>query len=209
MKSLQRILIATFAIAALTAPAKLYRYMNSSGVVELSTILPQEYTKYGYEVLDSNMMVVEVVAPELSAAEFAKLQKQRDKIAARQREEKRVRTLYGKVADIDKAEEIKLHGIDEEIARGKADVARMRVERARLEEQAAARERAGNAPTGEVIKTIQALARADHRPRCADRDSGGFERTGAHGIRARSRDFQFDEVGPAGRFLSRLDPGAV
>ena len=180
MKSLQLILIATFAIAALTASAKLYRYTNSSGVVELSTILPQEYTKYGYEVLDSNMMVVEVVAPELSAAEFAKLQKQRDKIAARQREEKRVRTLYGKVSDIDKAEEIKLHGIDEEIARGKSDVARMRVERARLEEQAAARERAGNAPTGEVIKTIQALAR-----RIIDRDAR-IEALGASKERVRA-----------------------
>lgn len=152
------LLTAGLVLAGMSASAdRLYRYINNKGVVVFSTTIPREYTQNGYEIIDANGMVREVVAPQMSPEEFELARAEREAAQKKAEQERRVRLLYGSPEDIDFAEEIKLHQIDEEFARGKADVARMRVERTQLEAQAAADERSGATPSGEIISTIKAL----------------------------------------------------
>jgi chromosome segregation ATPase len=167
----QLLLTATFATACtvvteVTNAANLYRYRNHQGVVEVSTRIPTEYVKNGYEVVSQDGKVLKVVDPQLSKIEYeAKLARQE---VQRSREEavRRLIALYGSEDDIRHAEASKIKSIENAIAQAKSDVARLRNEKARLEEQAAMRERTGAATNGDTIKYLKVLER-----RIADRVS--------------------------------------
>jgi hypothetical protein len=88
--------------AAFALPAEagnLYRYRNAEGVVVVNWTVPAEYTRQGYEVLNDDGVVVEVVPRELTA------------------EERKDRALSQRVADQAKAEEERLRLWDESLLR--------------------------------------------------------------------------------------------
>jgi multidrug resistance efflux pump len=88
--------------AAFALPAEagnLYRYRNAEGVVVVNWTVPAEYTRQGYEVLNDDGVVVEVVPRELTA------------------DERKDRALSQRVADQAKAEEERLRLWDESLLR--------------------------------------------------------------------------------------------
>ena len=94
-------LVATLC-AAFALPAEagnLYRYRNAEGVVVVNWTVPAEYTRQGYEVLNDDGVVVEVVPRELTP------------------EERKDRALSQRVADQAKAEQERLRLWDESLLR--------------------------------------------------------------------------------------------
>ena len=88
------------AIFLLPAEAgNLYRYRNVEGVLVVDWTVPAEYTRHGYEVLNDDGIVVEVVPRELTA------------------EERKDRALSQRIADRAKAEEERLRLWDETLLR--------------------------------------------------------------------------------------------
>lgn len=88
------------AVFALPAEAgNLYRYRNAEGVVVVNWTVPAEYTRQGYEILNDDGVVVEVVPRELTA------------------DERKDRALSQRVADQAKAEEERLRLWDESLLR--------------------------------------------------------------------------------------------
>jgi len=104
------------ALLLLLAPgavaAKLYRYTNTDGVTVVDDRVPVAYVGKGYEVLNMDGVVIEVVPRELTAEEKKELNAQQESEAAARAEERRLREWdeslllrYSTVADIEAARE--------------------------------------------------------------------------------------------------------
>ncbi|WP_449288309.1 DUF4124 domain-containing protein [Marinobacter salarius] len=83
MNRLTRFSIAVSAAAALItasiAEARMYRYTDENGQIVISSTIPQEASRRGYDILSKNGRVIETIDPEPTEEE----------IAAREAEEKR------------------------------------------------------------------------------------------------------------------------
>ena len=73
------------------AAANMYRYTDENGQVVISSTIPQEATKRGYDILGSNGRVIETIPPAPTKEEIAarEAEKQRQKELAEQREKDR------------------------------------------------------------------------------------------------------------------------
>ena len=71
--------------------ANMYRYTDENGQVVISSTIPQEATKRGYDILSNNGRVVETIPPAPTEEEIAarEAEKQRQKELAEQREKDR------------------------------------------------------------------------------------------------------------------------
>lgn len=128
-------------LAALPVQAELYRYVNDKGVTVLdSNGVPAAYIGKGYEVLNSQGMVIKVVPPAPTAEELAQRKLQEQQAAS----DAKLMTLYTSVDDVDRAEQRKLAEIDSVIGITRGNWQRSRTQRDNLQAQAADMERAGN-----------------------------------------------------------------
>jgi hypothetical protein len=77
--------LAGFAVAQSTAGGIRYRWVDAHGLPHYSDSLTEDALKYGYDVLNSNGMVMTHIQKQLSPEERAAAQKQADEAAAKQR----------------------------------------------------------------------------------------------------------------------------
>ncbi len=112
MKTRTKTSCALFTLALLLAPASLaanlYRYTNSDGVTVVDYQVPVEYVGKGYEILNKDGVVVELVPRELTDEEKKVLNAQQELEAEARAEERRLRDWdeslllrYSTVADIE------------------------------------------------------------------------------------------------------------
>ncbi|WP_376788052.1 DUF4124 domain-containing protein [Marinobacter metalliresistant] len=73
------------------AAANMYRYTDANGQVVISSTIPQEATKRGYDILGNNGRVIETIPPAPTEEEIAarEAEKQRQQELAEQREKDR------------------------------------------------------------------------------------------------------------------------
>ena len=73
------------------AQATMYRYTDENGQIVISSTIPQEATKRGYDILSNNGRVIETIPPAPTEEEIAarEAEKQRQKELAEQREQDR------------------------------------------------------------------------------------------------------------------------
>ena len=73
------------------AAANMYRYTDENGQIVISSTIPQEATKRGYDILSNNGRVIETIPPAPTEEEIAarEAEKQRQKELAEQREKDR------------------------------------------------------------------------------------------------------------------------
>jgi len=71
--------------------ANMYRYTDENGQIVISSTIPQEATKRGYDILSNNGRVIETIPPAPTEEEIAarEAEKQRQKELAKQREKDR------------------------------------------------------------------------------------------------------------------------
>ncbi|WP_349343875.1 DUF4124 domain-containing protein [Marinobacter sp. MMG032] len=71
--------------------ANMYRYTDENGQIVISSTIPQEATKRGYDILSNNGRVIETIPPAPTEEEIAarEAEKQRQKEIAEQREKDR------------------------------------------------------------------------------------------------------------------------
>jgi len=107
---------ALLALALLVAPVSragnLYRYINAEGVTVVDYQVPADYVAKGYEILNTDGMVIRVVPRELTEEEKKVRNAQQELEAAASAEEQRLREWdeslllrYSTVADIEAARE--------------------------------------------------------------------------------------------------------
>jgi predicted RNase H-like nuclease (RuvC/YqgF family) len=73
------------------AAANMYRYTDENGQIVISSTIPQEATKRGYDILSNNGRVIDTIPPAPTEEEIAarEAEKQRQKELAEQREQDR------------------------------------------------------------------------------------------------------------------------
>lgn len=145
-------------------PVESYRFENEDGVVVLSHTIPPELVHKGYSVVGEDGSVVRVVARELTPAEV--LQHERELAAAkaaedagvaRTRHDQELMKLYSSARDVEEARDRKILSIETVIATTKANLERLNLQKRRLEQQAADREREGAALSTEILDNLGIL----------------------------------------------------
>lgn len=119
---------------------ELYRYVNDKGTVVLDRMgVPPEFIGNGYEVLNEQGRVVQVVPPAPSLEERQRLQAEK----ARASSDKQLLRLYSNVDDVDRARERKLVELNGVISVAQGNLQSLRTQQGNLQSQAAGLERAG------------------------------------------------------------------
>jgi len=163
MKTARVLVLLACAVAWITAAAamNLYRYKNEQGIPVISHYIPPELVHNGYEVIDEQGRVVEAVPRELTPAELEEKHKTdeakklaEEAVLTRKRKDAELLEIYSSVEDVESARDRKLKLIDADIGRIKAQMEQATIQKAKLEAQAADRERAGQSPSTDLLDNI-------------------------------------------------------
>lgn len=131
--------------------AELYRYVDDQGVTVLSRQgVPPEFIAKGYEVLNEQGRVIQVVPPAPSAAERRRLLADK----ARAGSDAQLLRLYSGPEDVDRALERKLAELDALIGVARGNLQSARTQQGNLQSQAAEHERAGRAVPEHLLAQI-------------------------------------------------------
>ena len=145
--------------AAMSAEAaELYRYINDKGVTVLDRSVPPQFVSRGYEVLDRDGRVKQVVPAALSPEQR---QAQREAEQARQRQRASDETLlrlYASVADLDRAHSRQVQQIEGLIGTAEAGLLTLRSQRDDVQSRAASQERAGREVDTELLRQLDHIA---------------------------------------------------
>jgi hypothetical protein len=140
--------------AAETPQALLYRYVDSRGVTVLDRQgVPPEYVAKGYEVLNAQGRVVQVVPPAPTADEIHQAQAKKAQASA----DAQLLNLYSNVEDVDRAKTRKLSELDALIALTLGNLKSLTDQQVSLQGQAADQERAGKPVPQSLIDQMDDL----------------------------------------------------
>lgn len=140
--------------AGVTAYADFFRYRDDSGAMVLSTTIPADRVKYGYDLVDEYSNLIQRIDPQLSDDAYRRKLEREAMIKECKKTFERVRKLYQIEADIDYAEVQGLESIDEAIANTRARLTVVRGQRQDLESQAAQIDIAGNTIPNSLLDQI-------------------------------------------------------
>lgn len=130
---------------------QLYRYVDSRGVTVLDRQgVPPEYVAKGYEILNAQGRVIQVVPPAPTAEQIR--QAEADKLQADA--DAQLLALYSTVADVDKAKARKLAEIDSLISVAQGNLQGLASQQAGLQSQAADLERTARPVPQSLIDQI-------------------------------------------------------
>jgi hypothetical protein len=159
------LLCVSLVCAGTAAAAEWYRYKDEKGVTVIANSIPPSLVGRGYEVVDDEGRRLRVVERELTPAELearrqAELaRKETEEVErTRKRRDEELLKLYASVSDVEGARDRKLAAIDTDISRIKARKEQATLQKSKFEVQAAARERAGEAPSAELVDNIARLS---------------------------------------------------
>lgn len=139
--------------------ANLYRYINDKGYQEIGYSIPPHLVANGYDVIDDSGRLVRRVAPQLSEEEYAaKLERERE-LEACEKALESVHRRYEALADIDDAERMFGQQLEERLRNDQANLEFSQGKLAEQREEAAARERKGEAIPKDLLDLIEQTER--------------------------------------------------
>ncbi|BAP81542.1 MAG: DUF4124 domain-containing protein [Pseudomonadales bacterium] len=143
-------------LGATVAQAELYRYVDDKGVVVLDRHgVPPQFIGRGYEVLNDQGRVTQVVPPAPTAQERQLLLEAK----ARAETDAQLLRLYASVADVERAKARRLSELDSIIGITRGNLQSLRTQQANLQSQAANHERAGRKVPEQLLVQIDNLAK--------------------------------------------------
>lgn len=132
--------------------AELYRYVDDKGTTVLSRQgVPPEYIGRGYEVLNDQGRVIQVIAPAPSQEEMKRILADK----ARASSDAQLLRLYSTPEDVERARARKLAELDGLIGVARGNLQSVRTQQANLQSQAADHERAGRAVPAHLLAQIE------------------------------------------------------
>lgn len=132
--------------------AELYRYVDDKGTTVLSRQgVPPEYIGRGYEVLNDQGRVIQVIAPAPSPEEMKRILADK----ARASSDTQLLRLYSTPEDVERARARKLAELDGLIDVARGNLQSVRTQQANLQSQAADHERAGRAVPAHLLAQIE------------------------------------------------------
>jgi len=148
-------LLLLLALPLASQAAELYRYLDRNGTLVIDRQgVPPEYAGKGYDVLNEQGRVIRKVAPALPAEELERREQARQQAVA----DEQLRKLYSSVADVDRAKARKLAELDSVMQIKRANLEAARQVQSQLMEQAAVKQRNGQALPGDLQARLDAAA---------------------------------------------------
>lgn len=143
------------AFAGAKPPAMvLYRYLDSRGVKVLdSQGVPPEYAGKGYEILNQQGRVIQVVPPAPTAEELKRTEAQQAQAEANAQLLKK----YPNLTEVDRAKERKMAELDGAIVVARNSQQALLMQQQMLQSQAAEQERAGHAVSPTTLDEIKQI----------------------------------------------------
>ena len=139
-------------VSAADSSVRFYRYVDAKGVTVLDRQgVPPDLISKGYEILNDQGRVVQVVAPAPS------LEERQRAIAdkARASSDAQLLRLYSTTEDVDRAKARKLAELDGVISVARGNLASLKTQQANLQGQAADQERAGKQVPDHLVAQIE------------------------------------------------------
>lgn len=137
--------------------AQLYRYINDNGVTVLDRSVPPQFVGRGYEVLDMDGRVKEVIPAALSPEE-RQAQRAAEQEQQRQRSaDETLLRLYSSVADLDRAHNRQVQQIEGLIASVEAGLLTLQSQRDDVQSRAASQERAGREVDAQLLRQLDSI----------------------------------------------------
>ena len=131
--------------------AELYRYVDDKGTTVLSRQgVPPEHISKGYEVLNDQGRVIQVIPPAPSPEEMKRILAEK----ARASSDAQLLRLYSTPDDVERARARKLAELDGLIGVARGNLQSVRTQQANLQSQAAEHERAGRAVPAHLLAQI-------------------------------------------------------
>ena len=138
--------------------------MNNENVTVIAYSIPPSLVHKGYTCIAKDGDVVKVVPRELTPEEIAKRDKEIAKQkaddaagVARARKDQELTKLYASPKDVEEARDRKVLSIETAMATTKSNIERLKLQKQRLEQQAADREREGLAPSPDILDNLKNL----------------------------------------------------
>ncbi|PCJ13912.1 MAG: hypothetical protein COB04_15920 [Gammaproteobacteria bacterium] len=166
------LLIAWVTVVGIVCPASvfaeelIYRYVDENGYTVMDDRIPQQYVKKGYSVLNVYGVVVEIVAPALTAEQLSlleagarekvKLERERAIIEAA---DKQLLKTFADPSDAERARNRQLEALDIRIDITNGSIKRLVIEKESENAHAARLERAGRAVTKEILGSLERIDR--------------------------------------------------
>ncbi len=151
-----RALLLLSLLGTTVAQAELYRYVDDKGVVVLNRLgVPPQFIGRGYEVLNDQGRVTEVVPPAPTAQERQRLLEAK----VRAGNDAQLLRLYASVQDVERAKARRLSELDSVIGITRGNLQSLRTQQANLQSQAANHERAGRQVPEHLLTQIDNLAK--------------------------------------------------
>lgn len=142
-------------LTTLSSHAALFRYKDESGNLVLSTTIPADRVRYGYDMVDNYGNLMERIEPQLSDEAYAEKLARDAMIKTCEKSLNRVRKLYQFESDIDYAEEQGLTSIDQSISNIRANLTVVTSQRQEFETQAAQLDIAGQKIPNALLDNIE------------------------------------------------------
>ena len=131
--------------------SELYRYIDDKGTTVLSRQgVPPEFVAKGYEVLNDQGRVIQVIPPAPSAEEMKRILADK----ARASSDAQLLRLYSTPEDVERARQRKLSELDGLIGVARGNLQSVRTQQANLQSQAADHERAGRSVPAHLLAQI-------------------------------------------------------
>lgn len=138
-----------------------YRYRDNTGVTHIGYSVPPQFVEYGYEILNDQGRVIEVVLPKKVLDERAReslLEEQkRQDLAMQHEKDQALLRFYSSVEDVERVRDRKLTEFDNFIEIQKANILSYKKRVAKLQSQAADLERMNRPVPKDILKNLATL----------------------------------------------------
>ena len=134
--------------------AQLYRYVDNNGVTVLDNRVPPDIISRGYEIIDSQGRVKEVIPAAPTPEELQAMREARAEQERQQQSDMTLLRLYSSVGDLDRARDRQIFQIENLILTSKSSIDGLQVQREELQRRAAIQERAGREVDEQILKDL-------------------------------------------------------
>lgn len=144
-------------VQAFAQKAVFYKYINANGVNVISSRIPSEYVKKGYDIVTSDGRVIKTIPPELSAEEKVRLIAEIDRLKKLKEWDTKLLRRYSRPSDIEEAKQRKLTQIQSRIGLIDLNIEKLNSQIDIFQALAAEDERAGKKISAATIWSIEEL----------------------------------------------------
>ena len=152
-------LVTTMALSAhaLAQNTIFYKYINAKGVNVVSSRIPSEYVKKGYDIISSNGRIIQTIPPELSAEEKMHVIAETERLKKIKDRDTLLLRRYSRPDDIEAAKQRKLSQIENRVWLIDRNIEKLNSQIDLYQSLAAEDERAGKKISIDTLWSIEKL----------------------------------------------------